>query len=91
MPCFVLNRNAGGLAKGGMPAPLSQRAAPPHFNLPVVTIMISSLMSSFLPSFARSEAPGRETLRRSLAREMASSKTEIERPQLVLASASPGR
>lgn len=66
-----------------------KKAAPPHLNYPVVKIM--SLMSSFLPSFARSEAPGRETLRRSLVREMASSKTEIERPQLVLASASPRR
>lgn len=53
--------------------------------------MITTLMSSLLPAFARSEAPGRETLRRSLARELAMTKAEIERPQLVLASASPRR
>ena len=36
-------------------------------------------------------APGRETLRRSMARERVSIKGEIERPRLVLASASPRR
>ena len=53
--------------------------------------MISSLKSSFLPAFVRSDAPSRETLRRSLARDRATSKAEIERPRLVLASASPRR
>ena len=53
--------------------------------------MISSLKSSFLPAFVRSDAPSRETLRRSLARERATSKAEVERPRLVLASASPRR
>ncbi|WP_246317318.1 Maf family nucleotide pyrophosphatase [Hyphomicrobium methylovorum] len=52
---------------------------------------MASLKSTFLPAFARSDAPSRETLRRSLARERAGSKTEIERPRLVLASASPRR
>ena len=53
--------------------------------------MISSLKSSFLPSFGRPDALSRETLRRSLARDRVSSKSEIERPRLVLASASPRR
>lgn len=53
--------------------------------------MISGLKSQFLPSFSRPEAPGRETLRRSLARERVAIKGEIERPRLVLASASPRR
>jgi len=53
--------------------------------------MMSSLKSALLPGFARSDAPSRETLRRSMARERASSKAEIERPRLILASASPRR
>jgi septum formation protein len=53
--------------------------------------MISSLKSHLLPSFVKSGAPGRETLRRSLARERVAAKGEIERPRLVLASASPRR
>ncbi len=53
--------------------------------------MISSLKAHLLPSFARGDAPGRETLRRSLARDRVASKDEIERPRLVLASASPRR
>lgn len=53
--------------------------------------MISSLKAQFLPSFARATASSRETLRKSLARERIAVKGEIERPRLVLASASPRR
>jgi septum formation protein len=53
--------------------------------------MITSLKSHLLPAFARSDAPSRETLRRSLARERVVNKGEVERPRLVLASASPRR
>lgn len=53
--------------------------------------MISSLKAHFLSGFARADAPTRETLRRSLARERVAVKGEIERPRLVLASASPRR
>ncbi|MBS0232669.1 MAG: septum formation protein Maf [Proteobacteria bacterium] len=53
--------------------------------------MITSLMSSLFPTFARSDAPGRESLRRTLARERSDTNAAIERPQLVLASASPRR
>lgn len=53
--------------------------------------MKSLLKAQLLPSFARADAPSRESLRRSLARERAGSKGEVERPRLVLASASPRR
>jgi septum formation protein len=53
--------------------------------------MISSLKAPFLTPFSRTAAPSRETLRRSLARERVAIKGEIERPRLVLASASPRR
>ena len=53
--------------------------------------MISSLKSSLLPAFGRSDSASRETLRRSLARERSAAKGELERPRLVLASASPRR
>ena len=53
--------------------------------------MISSLKTQFLPSLARADAPSRESLRRTLARERVAIKGEIERPRLVLASASPRR
>lgn len=53
--------------------------------------MISMLKTRLLPSFSIGDAPSRETLRRSLARDRSSSKDEIERPRLVLASASPRR
>ena len=53
--------------------------------------MMSSLKTTLLPAFARTGAPSRETLRRSMARERATSSAEIERPRLVLASASPRR
>lgn len=53
--------------------------------------MISSLKASLLPAFVRPDAPSRDTLRRSMARDRVSSKGEIERPRLVLASASPRR
>jgi septum formation protein len=53
--------------------------------------MISSLKAQFLTPFTRADAPSRETLRRSLARERGAVKGEIERPKLVLASASPRR
>jgi septum formation protein len=53
--------------------------------------MISSLKAQFLPSFSRPDAPSRESLRRTLARERVAVKGEVERPRLVLASASPRR
>ena len=53
--------------------------------------MIARLKAQLLPTFSRADAPSRETLRRSLARERLSVKGEIERPRLVLASASPRR
>lgn len=53
--------------------------------------MITSLKSHLLPVLGRSDAPSRETLRRSLARERIVNKDELERPRLVLASASPRR
>ena len=53
--------------------------------------MMSSLKTSLLPAFARTGSPGRETVRRSRARERATSNAEVERPRLVLASASPRR
>jgi septum formation protein len=53
--------------------------------------MISSLKAHFLTGLVRSDAPARETLRRSLARERVSNKGPMERPRLVLASASPRR
>jgi septum formation protein len=53
--------------------------------------MITTLMSSLLPIFARTGAPGRESLRRTLSRERSETNAGIERPQLVLASASPRR
>lgn len=91
MPCFGSGRNAGALAKAVGIQSLSAGVWSARRNGPIVTMMIMAIMSSFLPSFARSEAPGRETLRRTLAREAAQAKTETERPQLVLASASPRR
>lgn len=53
--------------------------------------MISGLKAQFLPSLTRADPPARESLRRSLARERVAVKGEIERPRLVLASASPRR
>lgn len=53
--------------------------------------MISSLKASLFPSFGKSEAQARETLRKSLARDRARADTDLERPRLVLASASPRR
>ena len=53
--------------------------------------MISNLKAHLLPAFTRADAPSRESLRRSLARERVAVKGEIERPRLVLASASPRR
>lgn len=50
-----------------------------------------SLKSKLIPSFGRSDAASRESLRRSLARDRTSARSEIERPRLVLASASPRR
>ena len=54
-------------------------------------IMISALRAKFAPAFGKTAAPSRETLRRTLARERARVKDEVERPRLVLASASPRR
>lgn len=53
--------------------------------------MMSTLKAALMPSFGRTDAPSRETLRRSMARERQQIKGEIERPRLVLASASPRR
>jgi septum formation protein len=53
--------------------------------------MIAMLKSQLLPAFGRADAPSRESLRRQLARERITTKGEIERPRLVLASASPRR
>lgn len=53
--------------------------------------MISMLKSQLLPVFARGDAISRESLRRQIARERSSNKGEVERPRLVLASASPRR
>lgn len=53
--------------------------------------MISNLRAHLFPSFGVTDAPGRETLRRTLARGRVQTKGEIERPRLVLASASPRR
>lgn len=53
--------------------------------------MISSLKAQLLPGFTRSGASSRESLRRSLSRERIATKGVIERPRLVLASASPRR
>lgn len=53
--------------------------------------MMSSLKTRLLPAFVRGDAPSRETLRRSLARDRSLAKDEIEKPRLVLASASPRR
>jgi septum formation protein len=53
--------------------------------------MISTLKSALFPALGRTDSPGRETLRRTLARERSQNKDEIERPRLVLASASPRR
>ena len=53
--------------------------------------MISTLKSALMPSFGKSLAPSRDSLRRSLARERTGTKVDLERPRLVLASASPRR
>ncbi len=53
--------------------------------------MITSLKTHLLPAFVRGDAPSRETLRRSLARDRQAQNGGIERPRLVLASASPRR
>jgi septum formation protein len=44
-----------------------------------------------MPSFARADAPVRESLRRSMARDRERNRIALERPRLVLASASPRR
>lgn len=53
--------------------------------------MIASFKAQFLSGFGRADAMSRESLRRTLARERASVQGEVERPRLVLASASPRR
>lgn len=53
--------------------------------------MISTLKAALFPAFGRTDTPGRESLRRSLARGRSANKDEVERPRLVLASASPRR
>lgn len=53
--------------------------------------MISTLKAALMPAFGASEAPSRESLRRVMAKERSAQKGEMERPRLVLASASPRR
>ncbi|MGL4395125.1 MAG: Maf family nucleotide pyrophosphatase [Hyphomicrobium sp.] len=53
--------------------------------------MFSTLKATLAPGGPRADSPSRESLRRLLARERAASKGAIERPRLVLASASPRR
>lgn len=52
---------------------------------------MSSVTDKVISSFARTDAPRRETLRVELARERAREQGPIEKPRLVLASASPRR
>ncbi|MEQ1714941.1 MAG: Maf family nucleotide pyrophosphatase [Hyphomicrobium sp.] len=53
--------------------------------------MISTLKAALMPAFGVSQAPSRESLRKVLARERSAQKGAMERPRLVLASASPRR
>lgn len=53
--------------------------------------MISTLKAALMPAFGVSQAPSRESLRKVLARERSAHKGAMERPRLVLASASPRR
>ncbi|MFA5950241.1 MAG: Maf family nucleotide pyrophosphatase [Hyphomicrobium sp.] len=52
---------------------------------------MSSVKAAILSSFKRTDAPRRETLRHELARERAREGGPLEKPKLVLASASPRR
>jgi septum formation protein len=52
---------------------------------------MSSVKAAFLTPFSRTDSPRRETLRRELARERAREDGPLEKPKLVLASASPRR
>lgn len=52
---------------------------------------MSSVKATLLSTFTRTDAPRRETLRRELARERAREGGPLEKPRLVLASASPRR
>ncbi len=90
MPCFGVRGNVG--------FPLAFRVWGQHCPASIHSyyatagfIMISILKTALLPAFGRGDAPSRETLRRSLARERSQIKGQIERPRLVLASASPRR
>jgi nucleoside triphosphate pyrophosphatase len=92
MPCFVPRCNAHGACYGHDAYVIVRLVCVASLLLvPVVTNMITARMSSLFPTFARSDAPGRESLRRTLARERSDTNAAIERPQLVLASASPRR
>ena len=93
-PVFRSGRNARGLAKGRNACAIVRAKRPRrhHFNLSLATIMISTSEKQ-LPSRLRPLRCPRAARRcavRWRARR-ASSKAEIERPQLVLASASPRR
>jgi septum formation protein len=52
---------------------------------------MSSVKAAFLTPFSRTDSPRRETLRREFARERAREDGPLEKPKLVLASASPRR
>ncbi len=52
---------------------------------------MSSAKAVFLSVLGRADSPQRDTLRRVLAKQRAQSKKSLERPKLVLASASPRR
>ena len=94
MPCFGGRRNAachllleGHLSIVGPQATLRPLLGRWTSGL----MMISALRAKLIPGFGKPAAPGRESLRKTLARERAKVKGEIERPRLVLASASPRR
>jgi septum formation protein len=52
---------------------------------------MSSVKAAFLTTLSRTDSPRRETLRREFARERARDTGPLEKPKLVLASASPRR
>ena len=89
MPCFVGRRNAPRLAIAPTPTSLSGKLAP--VGRPPRSHGDDNEPHEQLISIVRPDAPSRESLRRTLARERADTNAGIERPQLVLASASPRR
>lgn len=52
---------------------------------------MTSVKAAFFNALSRTDAPRRETLRREIARERSRDNAPLERPKLVLASASPRR